>query len=124
MYPALGIPRDVEQKDDIISRNLDCYGAPHLILLFFPSTGDNVRMGADIGQYAQTVMLSLESHGLGSVPQTAMGIFAEPIREFLKIADNMKLLFGISFGFEDKDDAANKFRMGRDPLESTVVFYD
>ncbi len=35
-----------------------------------------------------------------------------------------KLLFGISFGYEDTEDPINNTRMGRAPLAETTVFHD
>lgn len=124
MYALMDIPRDAPRESDIVAQNIDCYGAPHLMLLFFPETGDNVRMAADMGQYAQTIMLSLEAHGLASVPQTAYGLFGQQAREILQIEGNMKMLFGISFGYEDKDAKINTLRMPRDPIETTVTFHE
>ncbi len=70
-----------------------------MALLFAPSVGDNVRVAADIGMYAQTFLLSLVAHGLAGVPQTMLGSYAEQARTLLRLPSEMKLLFGISFGY-------------------------
>lgn len=101
-YDALGIARDDKAgRHEAILRNLDFFGAPHAAFLFMPSVGDSVRVAADIGMYAQTFLLSLTARGYAGIPQTLLGLFADPIREHLGISDEMKLLFGISFGYAD-----------------------
>jgi len=77
------------------------FGAPHAAFLFMPSVGDSVRVAADIGMYAQNFLLSLTARGYAGIPQTLLGLFADPIREHIGISDEMKLLFGISFGYAD-----------------------
>lgn len=50
-------------------RNLEFFGAPHVVMHFMPEVGDNVRVTGDIGMYAQTLLLSLTAPGLGGIPQ-------------------------------------------------------
>ncbi|MGP3638371.1 hypothetical protein ACTU45_34555 [Streptomyces sp. 24-1644] len=42
----------------------------------------------------------------------------------LGVSEELKLLFGISFGAADLDAPANRLRMGRTPLERSVVVHD
>ena len=77
-----------------------------------------------LGTDAQSFLLSLTSRGIGNIPQTRLGMFADTVRQVLGVSDDMKLLFGISFGYPDKEARANSFRMGRDPIESNVTFHD
>lgn len=102
-YRAIGVPRKAyDQRRDASRRNLEFFGAPHVALLFMPSVGDNVRVAGDIGMYAQTFLLSLTAHGLGGIPQTMLGFYADTIREVLGVDPSLKLLFGISFGHPDE----------------------
>lgn len=100
------------------------YGAPHVAFLFMPSFGDNVRVAGDIGMYGQTLLLSLTDHGLGSIPQTSLGYYADTVRAVLSIGSELKLLFAISFGYADEAALGNAFKLGREPLSSTVVFHE
>ena len=75
----------------------------------------------DIGMYAQSFLLSLAARGIGSIPQTSVGMYADTIRQVLGVSDDMKLLFGVSFGYPDKEAKANSIRMGRDPIESNPM---
>lgn len=101
-YEGLGIARsDKAGRHEAMVRNLDFFGAPHAAFLFMPAFGDSVRVASDLGMYAQTFLLSLTAHGFAGILQTLLGLFAAPIRAHLGVADNMKLLFGMSFGYAD-----------------------
>lgn len=123
-YRALVVTRDDKAgRDAAVEMNYRFFGAPQVALLFMPSFGDNVRVGADIGMYGQTLMLSMTAHGLGSIPQTSLGFFAGTIREVLGIDPSLKMLFGISFGYPDPSAPGNRMVMGRDPLEANVTWH-
>lgn len=123
-YQAIGVPRDAyDQRRDASRRNLEFFGAPHVALLFMPEVGDNVRVAGDIGMYAQTFLLSLTAHGLGGIPQTMLGFYADTIREGLGIDPSLKLLFGISFGYPNETSAANSYRIGKAPVTDSVTFH-
>jgi nitroreductase len=123
-YEAMGIAReDYEGRQKEGLRNFEFFNAPHVAFLFMPSFGDNVRVASDIGMYAQSFLLSLAARGIGSIPQTSIGTQADTIRQVLGVSDEMKLLFGISFGYPDREDRANSFRMGREPIEANVTLH-
>lgn len=124
LYGALGIDRsDRAARDAARFRNYELFGAPQVALIFMAAFG-GVREAADVGMFAQNLMLALTAHGIASCPQTALGFFADPIRRELGIGEEWKLLFGISFGYEDPAEPANRARVGRAPLSETVRFYD
>lgn len=123
-YKGLGVAReDVEERRRVAAYNYSFFNAPHVALLFMPSFGDNVRVAGDIGMYGQTFLLSLAARGLGGIPQTSLGFFAGTIREFLGIPDELKMLFGISFGYPDEAAQANRIIMDRVPLSESVTFH-
>ncbi|MAA58913.1 MAG: nitroreductase [Pseudomonadales bacterium] len=124
MYAAVGLERkDKEQRQAVFLRNYSFFGAPHVAFLFLPEHF-GLREAADVGMYAQTLMLALTAHGLASCPQTSLGFHADAGREVLEVDASQKLLFGISFGYEDAADPINNTRMGRAPLAETTVFHD
>ncbi len=124
LYGALGIERgDKAARQQAFARNFDFFGAPHVALLFLPAWA-NEREAGDVGMYAQTLMLALTAHGLASCPQTALGMFAQPIREELGIGAELKLFFGISFGYEETRAAINDCRVARAELATTTRFVD
>lgn len=123
-YEALTIARhDLEGRGGAMMANFRFFEAPHVALLFMPPVGDNVRVAADIGMYAQTFLLALAARGLGGVPQTALGMFAGTVRAVLGVSAELKFLFGISFGHTDPESPANRLRMPRDPLSGAVTFH-
>lgn len=100
---------DKEGPHRVAAMNYSFFNAPQAAFLFMPSFGDNVRVAGDIGMYGQTFLLSLAARGLGGIPQTSPGFFADPIREFLGVSDEFKLLFGISFGYPDESAPENSW---------------
>ncbi|PEE73341.1 nitroreductase [Priestia megaterium] len=124
VYESQGIARgDYKGRQQSAAQNYNFFNAPHAAFLFMPSFGDNVRVASDIGMYGQSFLLALEARGIGGIPQTALGFFADTVRDVLGVSDGLKLLFGISFGYPDKRAAVNSFRMGRDPIENSVTFH-
>ncbi len=123
-HEAIGVARDDEAgRKTAAALNYSFFNAPHVALLFMPSFGDNVRVASDIGMYAQTFLLSLTARGLGGVPQTSLGFFAQTMREFLGVAAEFRFLFGISFGYPDETAPCNRMRTGRDPVSHSVTFH-
>ncbi|WP_243791080.1 nitroreductase [Saccharopolyspora gloriosae] len=125
LYGSLGIERaDKAGRRGVILDNLAFYGAPHVAFLFMPQFGDGVRAAGDIGMYAQNFLLSLTARGLGGIPQTALGSYADTIRDFLGVPQELKLLFGIAFGHSDEAAPGNSFRMSRVSLHDSVVLHE
>lgn len=123
-YDAMEVARDDKVgRSHAASQNYSFFNAPHAAFLFMPSFGDNVRVASDIGMYGQSFLLSLTAHGLGGIPQTSLGFFAGAIREFLGASNELKMLFGISFGYPDDSAMGNRMRVGRAPLSETVTFH-
>ncbi|MFI6704506.1 nitroreductase [Streptomyces sp. NPDC050509] len=124
-YGARGIARsDREGRRAAVRENLEFYGAPHAAFLFMPALGDGVRTAGDIGMYAQNFLLSLAARGLAGIPQTVLGVYADTVREFLGVPEELKLLFGISFGTADPAAPVNAVGRERIPLQRSVVLHD
>lgn len=123
-YQGLGISReDKEGRNEANLKNYNFYNAPCVAFLFVPIVGDCVRVATDVGMYAQTFLLSLTAHGLAGVPQTILGFYPNLIRDHLKITEDYKMLFGISFGYEDKQAKGNTIKVGRDSFTENVTFH-
>lgn len=123
-YQAIGVAREATQDRRTAARaNLEFFGAPHVALLFMPSVGDNVRVAGDLGMYAQTFLLSLTAHGLGGIPQTMLGFYADTVRQVLGIEPSLKMLFGISFGAPNATSPANSYRIEKAPIDESVAFH-
>ena len=81
----------------------------------------DIREAADVGMYAQNLMLTMLAHGVASCPQTILGYNAEVVREQIGIESSQKLLFGISFGYADMSRPENQIVP---PREDTTQFYE
>jgi nitroreductase len=122
IYAALGIDRDAyDLRAAYDAKSLRFYDAPHVALLYAPESGDP-RLTADVGMYAQTLLLAMAAHGVASCPQALLSFYAETVRETLGVTGG-KLLFGISFGYADPTAAINAVTVGRDPLRETARFH-
>jgi hypothetical protein len=73
--------------------------------------------------YAQTLMLALIARGIASCAQGALSLFPDIVREHLGVPEAQKLLFGVSFGYEDANVKANGARVGRASLDDAVQFH-
>ncbi|MEV7801797.1 nitroreductase family protein [Microbispora sp. NPDC088329] len=103
------------------AKSLRFYDAPHVALLYAPDPGDP-RLTADVGMYAQTLLLAMAAYGVSSCLQGLLSFYAETVRETLGITGG-RLLFGISFGYADPAAAINAVTVGREPLEETTPFH-
>jgi hypothetical protein len=65
----------------------------------------------------------LTAHGLGGIPQTSLGFYADTVREVLGIPENYKMLFGMSFGHPDLTATENMSRLGRDSIDQNVTIH-
>lgn len=123
LYKALGVTReDREGKRQAFLRNLEFFDAPHVVFIFMPEWC-GIREACDVGMYAQTLMLGMRAHGIASCPQTILGYDADSVRRELEIDPDMKLLFGISFGYEDRSLPENRIIPDRATLDEHVKFY-
>lgn len=123
LYGAMGIERqDMEGRHQAFMRNFNFFDAPYAALLFMREDF-STREAGDVGIYAQNLMLALTAAGIASCPQAALSFHADSVREALGIESNMKLLFGIAFGYEDTEAAVNTTRVGRADLKEAVHFY-
>ncbi len=123
LYGAMGIERhDRPRRDWAYRRNLEFFGAPHAVLVFMHGEFEE-REAVDLGIYAQTLMLALTVRGIACCAQGALSLYPTIIREHLGLPPSNRLIFGISFGYEDPSAPANAARVGRAPLGESVVFH-
>jgi nitroreductase len=123
LYGAMGVERrDLAGRKMAYIRNHAFFDAPHAVFIFMSEPFDT-REATDIGMYAQTLMLAMTARGIGSCAQGALGLFPDIVREHLGIPANYKLLFGVSFGYEDAGVKANAARVGRADLDDAVRFH-
>ena len=122
LYSKMGIGRDdKEGRMRAVLRNFEFFDAPHVAFLGMnPDFGTTVAI--DVGMYAQSLMLSMVAFGLHSCPMGTMRNYPGMVREAFEIEDGTKILFGISFGYEDPSVAANETRTTREDISQNIVF--
>ena len=122
LYDSLGISRDQKaERNAWFMRNFSFFDAPAVAFFTLP-TGFGLREACDLGMFAQTVMLGLTAHGLGSCPQTALAFLANVIRPALSLGDHEQLMFGMSFGYPT-DTAVNEVTTERASLADVVTYH-
>lgn len=122
MYGEMGIARDdKEGRARAGMRNFEIFDAPHVAFI-----GMDVNFGAtislDVGMYSQNLMLMLTAYGIGSCAMGSLRHQPDIIREAFGLEENIGILFGIAFGYEDTTVAANNTRVDRVALDNAVVF--
>jgi nitroreductase len=90
-------------------------------MLFAPAQTE-ARIAADMGIYAQTLLLAMAAHGIASCPQALLTFCADTVRAQLGVTDR-KLLLGISFGYADDSAPVNTVRVPRAQLAETTRFH-
>ena len=122
LYSNMGIERgDKEGRMRAVLRNFEFFDAPYIAFIGMDQKfGTTVAI--DVGMWAQTLMLTMVAFGLHSCPMGTMRSYPDLVRKAFDIEDGTKILFGISFGYEDQSVAANATRTRRDPISANVVF--
>jgi nitroreductase len=123
LYGAMGVERrDLVGRRMAYVRNHACFDAPHAVFVFMDESF-GAREATDIGMWAQTLMLALTAQGVASCAMGALSLFPDIVRAHLGVPTSQKLLFGVSFGYEDASVKANAARVGRAALDEAVRFH-
>ncbi len=122
MYSAMAIARDDSAgRARATLRNFELFDAPHVAFIGMHKTF-GTTVGLDVGMYAQTLMLAMRAHGVASCAQGSMRYHPDVVREEFPGNDDVRILFGISFGYEDTAVPANATRTVRDDIAKSVSF--
>ena len=122
LYGAMDIEwEDREGRGAAQRRNYEFFDAPHAVFLGIHEIFGPQSI-SDVGMYAQTLMLAMTSHGIASCSQGTLRNYPDFVREVFGLPAEIKILYGISFGYEDGNVPANTARTDRAPLEETVHF--
>ena len=123
MYGAMAIERgDRAARGDFIGQNVASFGAPALLLTYFPRLMLEPQW-SDVGMWLQTIMLLLREQGLDSCPQEFLSMYAKVIKDFLGVPDKDYIFFcGIAIGYRVADDPVNTFERPRVALDEQVKF--
>ena len=124
VYGAMGVARDdAEARRVAVLRNWEFFRAPLAgIVCMHRDLGDVDAVG--VGMFLQTFLLALSARGLGSCVQVSVAGYPEVLREQLGIAEEMRILCGVSIGYPDPEFACNQLTVPRNPLDANVTFID
>lgn len=122
LYGKMGIERgDKLGRLEAMLRNFEFFDAPHVAYICMDKSF-GIGVALDVGMYVQTLMLAMQSRGIGSCAQAALRACPDLVAALLGIPDDQQILCGLSFGYEDAAVPANQTRQPRDPISSNVVF--
>lgn len=122
LYSEMGVARDDRAgRFRALRRNFELFDAPHVVFVgMHKSFG--LQVALDVGAYLQTLMLAMTARGIASCPQGSLRNYPDVVRELFDVPDEIGILCGISFGYEDPAVPANRTRVGREPLATNVQF--
>ena len=101
LYNTLGIPRgDKAAYAKQALENYNFFGAPHVAIIH-TNEALGVYGAIDCGAYVSNFMLAAQALGLGTIPQAALARQSGLIRRHFNLAEDRRVVCGISFGFAD-----------------------
>ncbi|MBJ6136060.1 nitroreductase [Marinobacter litoralis] len=124
LYGEMAIARDdTVGRNRAALRNFEFFDAPHVAFLCMDRSF-GATIAVDVGIYAQTLMLSMTAHGVSSCAMGSLRSHPDLVRDAFDLDENMGILFGICFGYEDPEVPANNTRTSRVPVSDAVTFKD
>jgi nitroreductase len=122
MYATVNIERaDKAGRLRQFANNFRAFGAPVLLLLAIDRQM-GIDQWADLGMFAQSVMLAAREHGLHTAPQEAWAVWHKTVAEFVNMPPELMLFCGIGLGYMDETAPINALRTDRAPLEEWATF--
>jgi len=120
LYEAVGIGRgDRTARAAQMRENYTFFGAPHVAVVTCPNELGPYGV-LDCGGFITAFCLSAQAQGIGTVPQAALSLFSDAIRDHFDIPEDRKVLAAISFGYGKEDAPINRFRTDRAELDEFV----
>lgn len=120
LYGLLGVKRgDSKARDEQWANNYRFFGAPTVAFVFIHK-GLGVFAANDLGLFAENLMLSAHSRGLGICAQGALGLWPAAIHKEFDVPDGYKLMYGIAIGYPS-DAPVNKFEAERISIDQIVI---
>jgi nitroreductase len=124
LYNTLGIARgDKAAYAKQALENFNFFGAPHVAVIH-TDEALGVYGAIDCGGYVNNFMLAAQALGLGTIPQAALAFHSELIRKHFGLADDRRVVCGISFGYADHGHKVNSYRTSRAGVADAVTFVE
>ncbi len=103
--------------------NFRFYNAPHAFYFYQDAALSSWSL-VDIGMFIQSVMLSANALGLGTVPQAFATDYAPQVKTFLSLPETKRLIVGMSVGYPNMDSPVNQLRTDRASTDELVQWLD
>jgi nitroreductase len=124
LYNTLGIARgDKAAYARQALENYNFFGAPHVAIIH-SDEALGIYGAIDCGAYVGNFMLAAQALGLGTIPQAALARHSGLIHKHFNLADDRRVVCGISFGFPDRDHKINSYRTSRAGVADTATFVE
>lgn len=124
MYALMGIPRsDKPARLAHVARNFQFFGAP-VGLFCYVDRGMGAPQWSDLGMYLQSLLLLLQSNGIGSCAQEAWSQYAATVAEVCQPPPGHMLFCGIAVGHPDPSAPVNALRSERAPPADFITRHD
>jgi nitroreductase len=124
LYSKMGVARDdLAGRKAAFLRNYEFFDAPHVAFVCMDKSF-GVGVALDVGVYLQTLLLALWERGIASCGQAALQRYDDVTRAALGIGDDLQILCGVSFGYEDVSHPANACRQTRQPISKNVTLIE
>ena len=124
LYDAVGVPkgdRAASAKQGM--ENYRLFGAPHALIV---TTDEALGVYGvlDCGAWVNSFMLAAAAEGVAAIAQAALATHPRVVREFFGIGADRRIVCGMSFGYEDAQHPANKFRTRRANKEEVATWME
>lgn len=124
LYASLGIEKtDLAARELQTLKNFEFFGAPHAAVIT-TARGQGVYGAIDCGGYVANLLNAATSLGVATVPQAAIAMHSDHVRDFLRIPEEEMIVCAVSFGYPDSEHPVNSFRTSRADISEVVVMLD
>jgi nitroreductase len=124
LYNSLGIGRgDKAAYAKQSLENFNFFGAPHVAIVH-TDEALGVYGAVDCGGYVTSFLLAAEALGVATIPQAALAFHSDVVRAHFGLADDRRVVCGISFGYPDRMHKANSYRTTRAAIADAARFFD
>ena len=124
LYSAVGVARgDKAAAARQSLENFNFFGAPHVAVIH-TDEALGVYGAVDCGGFVSSFLLAATALEIATIPQAALAFHSDVVREHFGLADDRRVVCGISFGYPDIGHRANSYRTSRASLPETVRFFD
>ncbi len=122
LYSAMDVAwEDKPARAAAYEKNYTLFDAPHAAFICMHGVF-GTQTAADVGMFSQTLMLAMTANGIASCAQGTLRNYPDLVRETFALPEDMKVLYGISFGYEDTSAVANMARTERAAFEENFQF--